>query len=71
MAQFSLYVHKGGLKPDSFHLHRVEHRDIQVRRDGFFWGNIYGNVSSRSIRLKSGRKETLGNSGKVSVAARR
>ena len=20
MAQFSLYVHKGGLKPDSFHL---------------------------------------------------
>ena len=23
LAQFSLYVHKGGLKPDSFHLHRV------------------------------------------------
>ena len=22
LAQFSLYVHKGGLKPDSFHLHR-------------------------------------------------
>ena len=21
MAQFSLYVHKGGLKPDSFHFH--------------------------------------------------
>ena len=22
LAQFSLYVHKGGLKPDSFHLHK-------------------------------------------------
>ena len=22
LAQFSLYVHKGGLKPDSFHLHQ-------------------------------------------------
>ena len=27
LAQFSLYVHKGGLKPDSFHLHK-EKRDI-------------------------------------------
>ena len=24
LAQFSLYVHKGGLKPDSFHLHQTE-----------------------------------------------
>ena len=24
LAQFSLYVHKGGLKPDSFHFHRLE-----------------------------------------------
>ena len=23
LAQFSLYVHKGGLKPDSFHLHEM------------------------------------------------
>ena len=23
LAQFSLYVHKGGLKPDSFHFHRT------------------------------------------------
>ena len=23
LAQFSLYVHKGGLKPDSFHLHHM------------------------------------------------
>ena len=25
LAQFSLYVHKGGLKPDSFHFHLCEH----------------------------------------------
>ena len=37
LAQLSLYVHKGGLKPDSFHLRRVErmkfHRfvDLNVR----------------------------------------
>ena len=24
LAQFSLYVHKGGLKPDSFHLYRIK-----------------------------------------------
>ena len=24
LAQFSLYVHKGGLKPDSFHFHFVD-----------------------------------------------
>ena len=31
LAQFSLYVHKGGLKPDSFHLHplyQVHHRQV-------------------------------------------
>ena len=26
LAQFSLYVHKGGLKPDSFHLHVERHQ---------------------------------------------
>ena len=29
LAQFSLYVHKGGLKPDSFHLFR--HRNTQLQ----------------------------------------
>ena len=29
MAQFSLHVHKGGLKPDSFHL--LSHRISQCR----------------------------------------
>ena len=27
LAQFSLYVHKGGLKPDSFHLFTAAHSD--------------------------------------------
>ena len=27
MAQFSLYVHKGGLKPDSFHFLYVDYFD--------------------------------------------
>ena len=30
LAQFSLYVHKGGLKPDSFHFHRVTISEFQV-----------------------------------------
>ena len=30
LAQFSLYVHKGGLKPDSFHLDRVSETQLQV-----------------------------------------
>ena len=30
LAQFSLYVHKGGLKPDSFHLPRLACRTSQA-----------------------------------------
>ena len=29
LAQFSLYVHKGGLKPDSFHLHQLSNTYLQ------------------------------------------
>ena len=34
LAQFSLYVHKGGLKPDSFHfcLHAFRHLSVPLRR---------------------------------------
>ena len=32
MAQFSLYVHKGGLKPDSFHF--TKYRRLRIGRDG-------------------------------------
>ena len=28
LAQFSLYVHKGGLKPDSFHFHFISWTDV-------------------------------------------
>ena len=31
LAQFSLYVHKGGLKPDSFHFACLESRRLRVR----------------------------------------
>ena len=34
LAQFSLYVHKGGLKPDSFHL------QVAVARRSFKWVKI-------------------------------
>ena len=30
LAQFSLYVHKGGLKPDSFHLLYIHHSTLPV-----------------------------------------
>ena len=35
LAQFSLYVHKGGLKPDSFHLLSFKWFA------GLFWGSLY------------------------------
>ena len=40
LAQFSLYVHKGGLKPDSFHFEHVEHHNIinHVPRLGMIQG---------------------------------
>ena len=30
LAQFSLYVHKGGLKPDSFHFNTLEYRSCSI-----------------------------------------
>ena len=36
LAQFSLYVHKGGLKPDSFHLYRMFFADISVNFQPIF-----------------------------------
>ena len=35
LAQFSLYVHKGGLKPDSFHF--FPHHNILASRSGYFY----------------------------------
>ena len=31
LAQFSLYVHKGGLKPDSFHLNFIYHKLYDIK----------------------------------------
>ena len=33
LAQFSLYVHKGGLKPDSFHLYRAKEQTARFGDD--------------------------------------
>ena len=37
LAQFSLYVHKGGLKPDSFHLNKVQ--GTSFRKYFFYFGS--------------------------------
>ena len=39
LAQFSLYVHKGGLKPDSFHFFSLENNCL-IREIGFVFGAI-------------------------------
>ena len=37
LAQFSVYVHKGGLKPDSFHLLYFSEVNVSNRKGGL-WG---------------------------------
>ena len=38
LAQFSLYVHKGGLKPDSFHFHwRIHHSHYKISKPPQKW----------------------------------
>ena len=32
LAQFSLYVHKGGLKPDSFHFNVIQHNTVKLHK---------------------------------------
>ena len=44
LAQFSLYVHKGGLKPDSFHLPR--HESVK-----FCWVSLPGLTNSSGCKL--------------------
>ena len=41
LAQFSLYVHKGGLKPDSFHF-------ISVRGSSIYWCSGEGSLLGKS-----------------------
>ena len=40
LAQFSLYVHKGGLKPDSFHLSDSGHQNVPVCEIWCFYNNL-------------------------------
>ena len=59
LAQFSLYVHKGGLKPDSFHFRRLKPReyyqiysisvwDIAVWSGWLHWNGLYINIGDSS-----------------------
>ena len=40
LAQFSLYVHKGGLKPDSFHFIHKKHKTYCIQLPSK-WNNMY------------------------------
>ena len=57
LAQFSLYVHKGGLKPDSFHFILGPVRDVSVafviRRGGALW-RISELLSQLIFSMRSG-----------------
>ena len=61
LAQFSLYVHKGGLKPDSFHLEqsksfdKVWHEDVlfKVKRNGVSVNSLQWKVKRNGISGKS------------------
>ena len=42
LAQFSLYVHKGGLKPDSFHLYIMQlHQRVIFRELTNTYGDFF------------------------------
>ena len=47
LAQFSLYVHKGGLKPDSFHFYTPT-RQSNSKCEAFIQGNAYPLYSQQS-----------------------
>ena len=45
LAQFSLYVHKGGLKPDSFHLFRIGRDGHLDQSEAYDISQIVQNIS--------------------------
>ena len=54
LAQFSLYVHKGGLKPDSFHFTTtkffcVSAHIIQIEKDNSIVKNIFQKIDSKEF----------------------
>ena len=52
LAQFSLYVHKGGLKPDSFHLSQLEHSQIIVF-------STVGSLSDRQVACSASENQSI------------
>ena len=52
LAQFSLYVHKGGLKPDSFHfISLVPEQNVNVAEPLHSWVDSKNSVSSERPNL--------------------
>ena len=50
LAQFSLYVHKGGLKPDSFHLHTANNQFADNFHNGDGLLSSYSGSQSHTTR---------------------
>ena len=46
LAQFSLYVHKGGLKPDSFHFLPNKHGEVTQSFVYFYYSDMYKQIKS-------------------------
>ena len=51
LAQFSLYVHKGGLKPDSFHFFTATHnfKSVENTHISLTWDQTFGNVDVQTL----------------------
>ena len=57
LAQFSLYVHKDGLKPDSFHLHTITH--VQRTKNEEFWSVRCDSLGVRQNSLMIWRQRLM------------
>ena len=55
LAQFSLYVHKGGLKPDSFHLPYITSQLEHTSRVDIVWDEYLPDSLKAAIRTKMGK----------------
>ena len=51
MAQFSLYVHKGGLKPDSFHLHNISKSSVILQKSPLTWNCVDVSHNIKSVKI--------------------
>ena len=55
LAQFSLYVHKGGLKPDSFHFYlntKYNYKNITLGEESQIWEKKFLEITRRNCTYK-------------------